>query len=178
LQEDNANRKFVEDCCLRWQNDLRAYLLGVLRRREFVEDAYQRTVLQALRSADSVRPETVRGWLFRIALNEARQIRRSQQRQNGALEQTDQYDFLTVRQTGSVEQEVFQREFLDALASAIERLPEGQKEVIEARLLNRQSFATIARELNRPLGTVLTWMHRGLQRLRDDTGLKPHGREE
>jgi DNA-directed RNA polymerase specialized sigma24 family protein len=36
------------------------------------------------------------------------------------------------------------------------------------------SFAEIASQLERPVGTVLTWMHRGIQRLREHPLLKTH----
>jgi DNA-directed RNA polymerase specialized sigma24 family protein len=69
-------RTAVEAACLYMQKDLQLFLLGILRSQHLADDAWQRTVVLALQSSHSARPQTLRGWLFQIALNEARKILR------------------------------------------------------------------------------------------------------
>ena len=73
-------RTLVEEACVRWQSELMAFLSGVLKNGHLAEDAFQKMVIRAIEAAESARSETLRGWLFRIALNEARQLRRARQR--------------------------------------------------------------------------------------------------
>ena len=49
---------------------------------------------------------------------------------------------------------------------AVAALPEPYREVVTLRFFGEMSLEEIARETERPLGTVKTHLHRGLQRLR------------
>src|SRR5215510_15028438 len=47
------------------------FLYGVLKDHHAAEDALQETFVQAIRRAESVAPETFRGWLFTVAYRQA-----------------------------------------------------------------------------------------------------------
>ncbi len=53
-----------------------------------------------------------------------------------------------------------------AIRAAVARLDEPYREVVVLRFFSELSLAEIAAESDRPLGTVKTHLHRGLQRLR------------
>ncbi len=59
-----------------------------------------------------------------------------------------------------------------AVRTALSRLSEDYREVVVRRIQNGQSFAVIAAEMNKPLGTVLTWMRRALNELRESEELR------
>jgi RNA polymerase sigma-70 factor (ECF subfamily) len=172
--DDTSKRTLVEQSCIRWERELKAFLLGVMRVGDQVEDAYQRTCVRAIQSCESVVPATVRGWLFRIALNEARQMRRRDRRVGTVVEDLSTLPDAAGGARGLVELGLVSEEFTSHLAAAISALPEGQREVLTMRLVAGLSFAEIASQLERPVGTVLTWMHRGIQRLREHPLLKTH----
>lgn len=166
-------RQLVEQACVEFEGDLRAFLSGVLRDGHLVDDAFQRCVMHALEAAASVRPETVRGWLFRIALNEARAIKRVVRQQGrlhqsvwdaqGATDRVDQADGLQLAVSAEQKQWIQQ---------ALNRLCDNHREVVVRRIQQGKTFAVIAQEINRPLGTVLTWMRRALAELREMEELK------
>ena len=79
-QTPDVMRSMIQDSCVQWEADLKVFLLGVLKNRDLAEDAFQKMVIRAIESAQTARPATLRGWLFRIALNEARQYLRQQKR--------------------------------------------------------------------------------------------------
>jgi len=164
-------RAQVEEACVRWQTDLTAFLLGVLKNRHLAEDAFQKLVIKAIEAAESARQETLRGWLFRIALNEARQIQRERQRDTvhyGRLaEQWPSNNTGLVAESGLLNDDMIQ-----AVQKSLKKLPVEQQNVIRRRIYYGQTFAEIAKEMNLPLGTVLTWMRRGLLKLKEDAGLK------
>jgi RNA polymerase sigma factor (sigma-70 family) len=173
---NTSQRSEVEAACVHLENDLTAFLLGILRNRHLAEDARQRTVIKAIEAASSARLATIRGWLFRIALNEARAILREGRRVARQLKFLAATDDL--QSSGPKNQESFDRppliceEVLVVLRESLGQLPDEQREVIRRRVYLEMTFAEIAAEMNVPLGTVLTWMRRGVMKLREDRRLR------
>lgn len=176
-----ATREMIEAACVQWEADLKTFLAGVLQDRHLAEDAFQKTVVRAIETERTGRQESLRGWLFQVALNEARQIRREIHRENVQRQKlADQA--VTSEITGQTGRSHDLKWMTDAvlvsddLAMAIrrslEKLPADQQEVVRRRIYDGQGFAEIAADMKLPLGTVLTWMRRALMRLREDSGLR------
>jgi RNA polymerase sigma-70 factor (ECF subfamily) len=166
-------RALVERGCVDWQTDLKLFLLGVLKDRHAVEDAYQRTVLRALAAAETARKETLRGWMFRIALNEARQLSRDQRRRQSLVREAGPAAREPTGSSGRTAGEgLIRRELIDQVRIALQRLPPRYQEIVRRRIYQEQTFAEIAAELGLPLGTVLTWMRRALISLQDDPAVR------
>ncbi len=158
---------------MEFERDLRAFLLGVLRDPHLVDDVFQKTVIKAIEASSTVNPDTIRGWLFQIALNEARELKRGMSRQ-GRLQRA-------VWESVSSGAELYTEDGLsyamsaeeaEAVRIALTRLDANYREVVMRRVQRGQTFATIAEEMNKPLGTVLTWMRRALIELREMSGLR------
>ncbi len=168
MAHDAEIRNLVEQACVEFERDLRAFLWGVLRDEHLVDEVFQRTVIKAIEACSAVNPQTIRGWLFKIALNEARELKRGMSRRirlqkavwesNASALELDSADGLQF--IISVEEE-------DAVRIALARLDQNYREVVIRRVQKGQTFATIAAEMNKPLGTILTWMRRALIDLRD-----------
>jgi RNA polymerase sigma-70 factor (ECF subfamily) len=162
------NRGRVEQACVDFEADLRAFLAGVLRDSHLVDDAFQRTVLKAIQASESVRLETLRGWLFQIALNEARELRRLQKRGQDLLQKAVWLGWseaavgMSAGSDGLIEEERRQ-----VLQRAIRQLPAELQEIVIRRISGNQTFAQIAEELGCPLGTVLGRMQRAVKQLSD-----------
>jgi len=152
------------------------------------EDAAQEAFVTAYRSLASWRAEGPFGaWLTRIAVRIA--LRQAGRRKSvtwldvgdaastgpdrevsaslaaasmAAASRTDPYA-LTVR-----------AERASAVRAAVAGLPEPYREVVTLRFFGELSLDEIAREVDRPLGTVKTHLHRGLLRLRDSVMAEAH----
>ena len=152
------------------------------------EDAAQEAFVTAYRSLASWRADGPFGaWLTRIAVRIA--VRQAGRRKSvtwlnvgddtasgqddgvstslaaasmAAAGRTDPYA-LTVR-----------AERASAVRAAVAGLPEPYREVVMLRFFGELSLDEIAREVDRPLGTVKTHLHRGLLRLRDSATLEGH----
>ena len=173
MPHDADIRRLVEQACVEFERDLRAFLLGVLRDPHLVDDVFQKTVIKAIEASSTVNPDTIRGWLFQIALNEARELKRGMSRQ-GRLQRA-------VWESVSSGAELYTEDGLsyamsaeeaEAVRIALTRLDANYREVVMRRVQRGQTFATIAEEMNKPLGTVLTWMRRALIELREMSGLR------
>ena len=174
--DPGTQRSTVEQACVSLAGEVGDFLRGMLRDRHLAEDAWQKTVVRAIESAGSVRLGTIRGWLFRIALNEARLILRERSRLPSATELSEgvargQRSGMDCRELPT-DQQLIREELRVALRASLELLPVDQREVIRRRVYLEMSFAEIAADMNVPLGTVLTWMRRGVVKLREDRALQ------
>jgi RNA polymerase sigma-70 factor (ECF subfamily) len=153
------------------------------------EDAAQEAFVTAYRSLASWRAEGPFGaWLTRIAVRIA--IRQAGRRRSvtwldvgdeaarghdegvsaslaaasvAAADRTDPYAIAVRAERAS------------AIRAAVAGLPEPYREVVTLRFFGEMSLEEIAREVDRPLGTVKTHLHRGLLRLRG--AVTPEGGE-
>jgi len=173
LAHDVEIRRLVEQACVEFERDLRAFLTGLLRDPHLVDDVFQKTVIKAIEASAAVNRETIRGWLFQIAVNEARELKRTMSRQ-GRLQRAVWESFSPAAELDtedglsyamSVEEDA-------AIQNALARLDENYREVVMRRVQKGQTFAVIASEMQQPLGTVLTWMRRALIELREMNELR------
>lgn len=173
LPHDVEIRRLVEQACVEFERDLRAFLLGVLRDPHLVDDVFQKTVIKAIEASSAVNLETIRGWVFQIALNEARELKRGMSRQ-GRLQRAVWETFSSGAELDTQDGLFYavSAEENEAVRSALARLDQNYREVVMRRVQKGQTFATIAEEMNKPLGTVLTWMRRALIELREMNELR------
>jgi RNA polymerase sigma-70 factor (ECF subfamily) len=145
------------------ETELRRFVLGVTRDPNATDDVMQATFVKAVEAGDGVRLESGKAWLFRVAFHEALELRRrSASRERGRLRLAELGRALPPGPDAAV----IQVETAARVRQALARLPEEQRRVIVARVDEDKTFAEIAREANLPLGTVLTRMRRGLEKLR------------
>lgn len=154
--------------------ELRAFLLGVLRNDDLAGEALQATLVKALERGHEARPETRRGWLFRVALNEALVLKRRAKIQEKSFRELAQNDARRHESAGgSVTRNespagfVLRAEVIERVRLALDGLPAEQRRVVRMRIYEHKTFAVIASELKVPLGTVLTRMRLATEKLRD-----------
>ena len=150
--------------------ELNAFLLGVLRDRDLVSEALQATFVKAMESGHTARADTIKGWLFRVAFNEAMSIRRRQTIHQKAISKLSwlQPGATTAGGSNSIQggfERACHKETVERIRAAIGQLPDEQQHVVRARIYDQQKFADIASELGVPLGTVLTRMRLAVTKL-------------
>ena len=137
-------------------------------------DALQTTFIRLLEKGHSVQQmDSLKSWLFRVAYNEAMLVKRranigrkhaegiawKKQQMGGADKGTDQ------KLSQSVHHAI-QLENIEQVKSALSKLPDVQRIVVEKRIYEGLKFREIADELSVPLGTVLARMQAGLKKLK------------
>jgi RNA polymerase sigma factor (sigma-70 family) len=143
--------------------ELRRFVLGVVRDPDLADDVMQATFVKALEHGHEARVETSRGWLFRVAFHEAlASRRRTSARDKGQRRLAD----FGARPHEPPDAPLIRAEAVAAVRDALKALPEEQRRVVLARMHEDKTFAEIARETGLPLGTVLTRMRRGLEKMR------------
>jgi len=145
---------------------------GVARRcspaREDAEDLTQETFMRAYRALMGYPPERradlrIRGWLARITLNLARNRARGRRPETADLapiaEPLDDRDPGPERLAERRESSLRWRRLLATL-------PRSQRLAVELRHVEGLSYPEIAEALTKPVGTVKSDVHRGVERLR------------
>src|SRR5262245_323677 len=148
--------------------ELRRFVLGVVRDPDLTGDVMQATFSKALELGHTARPETLKGWLFRVAFHEA--LAACRRRLSGDRARRRLAELWGAGGGGARADHpgdgLIRGETIDAVRRALGALPDPQRQVVLARIYDDKTFAQIARESGLPLGTVLTRMRLALNKLR------------
>src|SRR6478672_2882605 len=148
--------------------------MNLLGDREEALDLSQEVFLRVFRTIGRFRGQSsLRTWIYRIAVNQARNRHRFWQRRHRADQVSlDQH----VASHGDVlrgiaptpDRVLAQKELADRLRSALDRLPFEQRTAIVLREVDGLSYEEIAFSLRLPIGTVKSRLTRARQALRAD----------
>ena len=159
ISADKLNQLYEEHA-----SGIRAFLIGLLKDSELAEEVQQAVFVRALEAGGPVHPERFRGWLFRVANNEAMSRKRREGVDRRAMEKVAR-SVGSQETAGSVADEVGEKELSEKALAALLKIPGEQQEVVRLRIYEGMKFAEIARHTGVPLGTVLTRMRLALARL-------------
>lgn len=153
----------VADLYARYGAELRRFLVGLLRDSQWAADAVQATFVKLAEYGQNSREDSRKGWLFRVAYNEAMLLRRRQAIDAAALRRTA-WNRASVGE--SAEAELVKAETVERVRQAIGELSAEQQQVVRMRIYEEKTFAVIAAELGIPLGTALGRMRTAMGKLR------------
>lgn len=153
----------VADLYARYGSELHRFLVGLLRDSQLAADAVQATFVKLTERGHNSREDSRKGWLFRVAYNEAMLLRRRQAVDDAALRRTA-WDRESVG--ASAEIELVKSETVERVRQAISELSAEQQQVVRMRIYEEKTFAVIAAELGIPLGTALGRMRVAMSKLR------------
>ena len=144
-------RRPVYNLCLRYLRDSDA------------QDAAQETFLRAFLHRESFqRDRAVLPWLFTIArrlcIDRIRVRKREQASVDGSLEVADS--------RSDVEREISAKQEIDMLAGFMNDLPDHHREAVALYHFDGLSYREMSDVMEAPIGTVMTWLHRGRAELR------------
>lgn len=149
---------------------LYALLLRILKTESRAEDALQDAFVRIWQKAGSYSPE--RGapltWLLAIARYRALDMLRRQRPEVAMPEDAELAANVLVDETGrgpEEEQETLQA--LDAVETCLGRLQDEQKRSLLLAYYDGLTHQELSRRLDAPLGTVKSWVRRGLTSLRE-----------
>ena len=157
------------DLLLRTFNAVRDELVStlwfVLGNGEDAQDIAQEAFLRCWRSQEGL-PEVqnLRAWIFRVALNAAKDLQRSAWRRR--VKPLLGADAMPMVDATPPTQALEDQESLRQLREALLHLRPEEKEVFLLRQNGELTYEQIAELHNRPVGTVKTQMRSALQKLR------------
>ncbi|MEP7208319.1 MAG: sigma-70 family RNA polymerase sigma factor [Casimicrobiaceae bacterium] len=143
---------------------LMAVALRLVRRRELAEEILHDAFLQIWNKADTYDPRlgSARGWIYTVVRHRALNALRSMQ---SSPEQEDpDYPALLETYTPPAGAEAAEEH---AIARCLERLEEQRRQSVLLAFVDGYSHEQVAARLGAPLGTVKSWIRRGLMSLRE-----------
>jgi RNA polymerase sigma factor (sigma-70 family) len=153
----------------RYRQELYGFCLGLLGEPQDAQDALQNTMVKVLRALPGEEREiSLRPWLYRIAHNEAIELRRSRR-------PTQALDGYLADGHSSVMEQAEQREQLQWLLKDLADLPERQRTVLVMRELSGLDFAEIGAALDTSGGVVRQSLYearRNLEQMDHGRGMK------
>ncbi len=147
------------------RDELLSTLLYVLGHRDDAHDAAQNAFLKCWRArGDLDRVQNLRAWIFRVALNAARDLQRNawRRRSRPLLEEAAMF----VDRESEPGRSLEEREDLARLRQAIGTLRHEEQEVFLLRQNGGLTYEQIAEIRQAPVGTVKTQMRSALAKLR------------
>lgn len=143
--------------------------LSLTRNNADAEDLVQETMLRAYRAIDRFDGRYPRAWLMTIMRNA--QINRVRRKRPELMRDPDEAVRVlsdTEGEGSTTEDNVMYAEFDPLVERAFTNLPEKFREVVELVDLNELSYQEAADALDVPVGTVMSRLHRGRRRIREE----------
>lgn len=142
-------------------------VLRICRQRPLAEDVLQETFVKIWRFAASYRAEAAPPltWMAAVARNTAIDAMRRRTElqfavsEDGRSEEEQIADPATLQPTDALD--------MRALHRCLDRLDSEQKSAVTLAYIDGYSREELADRFQRPVGTIKTWLHRGLAKLKD-----------
>jgi len=145
----------------KYERKVQRLLSRLVRDPAEVEDVMQEAFIKAFRALPTFRGESAfYTWLYRIAINTAKNYLTSQGRKSPLTVDFAPEDAESVgehelaRDSSTPEQEMMSRQVAETVNAAMETLPEELRSAIVLREIEGMSYEEIASIMNCPIGTV------------------------
>jgi RNA polymerase sigma-70 factor (ECF subfamily) len=160
---ESGDESASEELIKRHARSVYRFVYSIVGNAQDSEDICQEVFSCAFNALAAYRDDgRFRGWLFRIAKNQALgHLRRTKSRPQIERE-VEESDLGTV----SPADEAHSRSSVSAILLAIEQLGAGERQVVQLRMREGLNFREISELTDTPLGTVLSRMQKARQQLR------------
>jgi RNA polymerase sigma-70 factor (ECF subfamily) len=144
-------------------------LLRILKRRDWAEEALQDCFLKVWQKAETYAPEkgAPMTWLMTIARYRALDLLRVKRPEVEMPEEGEEQPFSMADETQSPEDRAVESEGMGRLDNCMKSLQEEQRSSVLLAYYEGYTHQELALRLKAPLGTVKSWVRRGLSRLRE-----------
>lgn len=173
-----GDKRAFELLVTKYQRRILRLLGRILHNQSDVEDIAQETFLKAYRALPKFRNESAfYTWLYRIAVNTARNHISSKHNQVFVSDQIESQDGETFSLLDNLtdgetpETHMHNREIIEALQIALDELPEQLRQAIVLRELEGLSYEEISTAMDCPVGTVRSRIFRAREAISER--LKP-----
>jgi RNA polymerase sigma-70 factor (ECF subfamily) len=147
-----------------------ALALRILASRDLAEEALQDAYVKIWHSADTYREDkaAVMTWMTAIVRNRCIDLLRASPREQG-LSEDQSFDDWASEDLGPMEAAATQNE-TKALLRCMSQLAPKQRQAFALSYFHGLAHEQLAQQLAQPLGTVKTWLRRGLETLKNCMG--------
>jgi len=177
LDRATLERRFAEEA-MPYLDQLYGAAMKMTRKPQDAQDLVQDTFMRAFAAFERFSPGTnLKAWLYRIMTNAYINTYRKRQREPylDAVEELEDWQLggaesTTAMSSRSAEAEAIDRTPSSVVTDALGALPEEFRLVVYLADVEGFSYQEIADIIERPIGTVMSRLHRGRARLRQSLG--------
>lgn len=157
-----GSRDAFDRLVIRHQDEIYTMALRMLGRPADAADVTQETFLRAFLNLPTLRRQTFRAWLYRVAINAAHDVQRQGRRRPAQPLHDDAGNVVDLPDpAASPEERTERRDQGRRVREALLRLPDEFRAAVILRDVNELSYEEIAAALRTPLGTVKSRIARG-----------------
>lgn len=144
-------------------------LLRMLKRRDWAEEALQDCYLKVWQKAETYAPDkgAPMTWLMTVARYRALDLLRVKRPEVEMPEEGEEQPLTFADETQSPEDRAVEGEGIGRLEHCMEGLQQEQRQSVLLAYYEGYTHQELAERLQAPLGTVKSWVRRGLARLRE-----------
>src|SRR5512137_1009569 len=170
-----GDKRAFELLVAKYQRKIFRLLSRLIRDQAEIEDVEQEAFIKAYRALPNFRGESAfYTWLYRIAINTAKnylvaQGRRAPTQTETEIEDAENFeDGDSLRTEDTPDRMLLSKQVAEAVNRAIERLPEDLRTAIVLRELEGLSYDEIAESMNCPIGTVRSRIFRAREAVAEE----------
>ena len=163
---DSSHAKRIAELHADCSAQLNKLACAILRDWELAADAVQETFKLLAQKIASIDESHLQGWLVKTVQFQALNMRRGQNRARKLVQRIREESTPYTTSAATMNDLDETADKVEVLRQAIEDLPAEQRQIVHRRMVLEQGFADIARELQLPLGTVLSRMRLAVDKLR------------
>lgn len=144
-------------------------LIRMLKRRDWAEEALQDCYLKVWQKAETYAPEkgAPMTWLMTVARYRALDLLRMKRPEVEMPEEGEEQPLSMADESQSPEDRAVEGEGIGRLENCMQGLQEEQRQSVLLAYYEGYTHQELAARMNAPLGTVKSWVRRGLSRLRE-----------
>ncbi|MEK9650395.1 MAG: sigma-70 family RNA polymerase sigma factor [Gammaproteobacteria bacterium] len=162
----NGNEAAFNILFSKYNNKLYAALLAFTKSQDLAEDLTQKTFIRVWKKIETFRGESsLFTWIYRIAINLAKNEFSSKQGKNQGITDNIDEDFDLVSSVPSPESHAIESESMQAVMDFITSLPSELKDAISLREFEGKSYEEIAQITGSPVGTVRSRIFRAREEI-------------
>jgi len=162
----SCSQRALEEAFVCYQSELLGMLYHMVGNMEDARDALQETFVKCWRSRDKVdEVRNLKAWVFRIALNTARDMRQTAWRRRKKPLPEDETAIMSGHD--GPETQVEHNEQMTMVRKAVGQLRTEEQEVFLLRQNAQMTYEQIAEAIGIPTGTVKTRMRLAIIKLRE-----------
>lgn len=140
--------------------------MRMLRNQEDAHDAVQETLVKGFRAIRDFQPDRpLKPWLFRICSNCCVDSVRHRKRDGGSIEN---HEYALCDESQDLEEHASGNYRSTAVHDAVQKLPAKYRDIILMRHFRHMDVNEIAMALNKPEGTIKSWLFRARALLKKD----------
>lgn len=174
-QVQRGDKRAFELLVTKYQRKIFRLLSRLIRDQGEIEDVAQEAFIKAYRALPNFRGESAfYTWLYRIAINTAKnflvaQGRRAPTSTETEIEDAERLEDATqLRDVATPDSLLLSKQVGEAVNRAIEKLPEDLRTAIVLRELEGLSYEEIAESMNCPIGTVRSRIFRAREAIANE----------